>query len=223
MMKKLIGLLYLFILTSQILLAQQNNTKTTPRQELLENAADETPQNLMLQGNDLVKLRKYPDALVLYGKAAAQFNQKKDYTAYGNAVLKMSDVHYFMRNYTAAEQSILNVALKAFGKASDKNGMMRCYQALGNIYIGLKKPVEALWFFAQQGNVAEQINDQISITESLLNVATVKIIRKQYALASKDLEVLTARVAQLKQDQKYNVLISKMKSIVSARMPSKRR
>jgi len=143
------------------------------------------------------------DALNLYAKAAFEFNTSKLFVRYGEALLKLGNVHLLMSHYTEAEQVILNVALKNYSKIGSKAGQMESYYQLGRIYFAANKLTQSLWFYTQQGIIAKQLNNNSAYVESVIGIAQVKIKKKEYNLALKDLnraELLlkTANNSQLK-------------------------
>ncbi|MBB2150994.1 hypothetical protein [Pedobacter gandavensis] len=127
------------------------------------------------------------DALNLYAKAAFEFNTAKLFVRYGEALLKLGNVHLMMNHYTEAEQVILNVALKNYSKIGSKTGQMEAYYQLGRIYFAANKLTQSLWFYTQQGILAKQINNNTAYIESVIGIAQVKIKKKEYNLALTDL------------------------------------
>ncbi|MCY1520972.1 hypothetical protein D9M68_557670 [compost metagenome] len=127
------------------------------------------------------------EALTLFGKAAFEYNTEKKPTKYAGALLRMSNVHYLLAHYTEAEQIILNVALKTYSRVGSKVGQMASYGQLGKIYLGNHKLTQSLWFFTQQGILAQQLKNNASHIESIIGIAQVKVKKKEYSLALKDL------------------------------------
>ncbi|WP_316842949.1 hypothetical protein [Pedobacter gandavensis] len=127
------------------------------------------------------------DALNLYAKAAFEFNTSKLFVRYGEALLKLGNVHLLMNHYTEAEQVILNVALKNYSKIGSKVGQMESYYQLGRIYFAANKLTQSLWFYTQQGILAKQLNNNSAYVESVIGIAQVKIKKKEYNLALRDL------------------------------------
>jgi tetratricopeptide (TPR) repeat protein len=140
------------------------------------------------------------DALTMFGKAAFEFNSSRLFVRYGAALLRLSNIHYMLQNYTEAEQVIINVALKNYSRIGNRNGQMESYSQLGKIYLAHNKLTESLWFYTQQGLIARQINNNNSYIDSILGMARIKIKRKEYKLASKDLN----RAELLAQNQKIS-------------------
>jgi tetratricopeptide (TPR) repeat protein len=138
------------------------------------------------------------DALTMFGKAAFEFNSSKLFIRYGAALLRLSNIHFMLQNYTEAEQVIINVALKNYSRIGSRNGQMESYNQLGKIYLAHNKLTESLWFYTQQGLIARQINNNNSYIDSILGIARIKIKRKEYKLAIKDLN----RAELLAQNQK---------------------
>ncbi len=127
------------------------------------------------------------DALNLYTKAAFEFNSSKLFVRYGEALMKLGNIHLLMNHYPEAEQVILNVALKNYSKIGSKTGQMEAYFQLGRIYFAANKLTQSLWFYTQQGILAKQLNNNNAYVESVIGIAQVKIKKKEYNLAVKDL------------------------------------
>lgn len=125
-------------------------------------------------------------ALTLFGKAAFEYNTARNYNSFGQALIRMSNVHLLMNHYKEAEQVILNVALKNYSKIGSRSGQMLAYNQLGKVYYNANKLTEALWFYTQQGILARQIKDNPAYIDSMLGIIFVKIKKKQYSMALKD-------------------------------------
>lgn len=126
-------------------------------------------------------------ALTLFGKAAFEYNTSHQFNDYGSALMRMSNVHLLLNNYTEAEQVVLNVALKNYSRIHNVHGEMDAYRQLAKIYLVSNKLTEALWFSTQQGILALQLRNSNGYIESILGVANVKIKKKQFSLAKLDL------------------------------------
>jgi tetratricopeptide (TPR) repeat protein len=127
------------------------------------------------------------DALRYFGKAAFEYNNSRNFTRYGTALMRMSNVHYLLANYTEAEQVVLNVALKNYARIGSKTGQMASYSQLGKVCLSANKLTESLWFYTQQGILAQQMGNNTSYLESILGIAYVKIKKGEYMMASRDL------------------------------------
>jgi tetratricopeptide (TPR) repeat protein len=127
------------------------------------------------------------NALTLFGKAAFEYNTSHQFNNYGSALMRMSNVHYLLKNFTEAEQVILNVALKNYNRMHNQHGEMDSYKQLAKIYLASDKLTEALWFSTQQGILARQLKSNNAYIDSILGIANVKIKKKQYTSAKKDL------------------------------------
>ena len=128
------------------------------------------------------------EALTLFGKAAFEYNSNKKLTKYAASLLRMSNVHLLLLHYTEAEQVVLNVALKTYSRIGNKSGQMASYNQLGKIYFGANKLTQSMWFFTQQGILAQQLKNNLAYIESILGIATVKIKKGEYNLALKDID-----------------------------------
>lgn len=147
------------------------------------------------------------EALTLFGKAAFEYNNDKKFSRYAAALLRMSNVHLQLLHYTEAEQVILNAALKTYSRIGNRPGQMASYNQLGRIYLAANKLTQSLWFYTQQGILAQQLKNNTSYIESVLGIALVKIKKKEFALATKDVnraEILakTAKITQFAQQIK---------------------
>ncbi|RZK81854.1 MAG: hypothetical protein EOO92_03885 [Pedobacter sp.] len=127
------------------------------------------------------------EAVTLYGKAAFEYNSSRKLDRYGSALLKLSNAHYLLAHYTEAEQVVLNVALKNYSKLGSKTGLMESYSQLGRIYLAASKLTQSLWFYTQQGILAKQVGNNRAYIESIVGIANVKIKKKEYVMASQDL------------------------------------
>lgn len=139
----------------------------------------------------------YDEAVTLFGKAAFEYNSAKQFSRYGTALMRLSHVHYLQSHYTEAEQVVLNVALKNYSKIGSKTGQMQSYSQLGKIYLASNKLTQSMWFYTQQGILAKQIGNNNSYIESVLGLASVKIRKKEYTMAARDINraELLARTA----------------------------
>lgn len=126
------------------------------------------------------------EALILFGKAAFEYNNDKKFSRYGASLLRMSNVHLLLLHYTEAEQVVLNAALKTYSRIGSRTGQMASYNQLGKIYFAANKLTQSLWFYTQQGILAQQLKNNTSYIDSVLGIALVKIKKKEYALATKD-------------------------------------
>lgn len=148
-------------------------------------------------------------ALNLFGKAAFEYNNDRKFSRYGAALLRMSNVHMLLTNYKEAEQVVLNAALKTYTKIGSRTGQMAAYNQLGKIYFAANKLTQSLWFYTQQGILAQQLKNNTAYIDSILGIALIKIKKKEYNLATKDVnraELLAknAKITQFTQQIKIN-------------------
>jgi len=130
----------------------------------------------------------FNDALTLFGKAAFEYNAAKNFNKYGQAIIKMSNMHYMLGRFSDAEQILLNVALKNYSKMGSKSGLMNTYSLLGKVYLANSKYTQSMWFYTQQGILAKQLKSDNSYIESVLGIVQVKIKKKDFTLALRDLK-----------------------------------
>ena len=149
------------------------------------------------------------DALTLFGKAAFEYNSDKKFSRYAASLLRMSNVHMLLTHYTEAEQVILNVALKTYSRIGSTTGQMASYNQLGKIYLAANKYTQSMWFYTQQGILAKQLGNNSSYIDSVLGLVAIKIKKKEYSLATKDVnraELLAKnyKITQFTQQIKLN-------------------
>ena len=139
-------------------------------------------------------------ALALYDKAASGFSMSRRMPQYCLTLLKLSNVHMLMNNYSKAEKLVLEGALMNYSKLGSISGEMDAYQQLAKIYLAADKLTEALWFSTQQGILAQRLSNQNAYIASLLGLAQVKIKRQEFSLANYDLN----RAETLARSNNYN-------------------
>ena len=127
------------------------------------------------------------DALTFFGKAAFEYNSSGNFSRYGASLLRLSNIHFLQEHYTEAEQVILNVALKTYSRLGNRSGQMASYSQLGKIYLAANKLTQSLWFYSQQGILARQTNNNSSYIDSILGIVQVKIKKKEFSMAIKDI------------------------------------
>jgi tetratricopeptide (TPR) repeat protein len=160
------------------------------------------------------------DALTLFGKAAFEYNSSKKFNAYGAALLKLSNIHLMLNNLEAAEQVILNVALKNYSRIGSRLGQMDSYQQLGKVYYASNKLTQSLWFYTQQGIVARQLKNNPAYIDSMLGIIKIKIKKKEYNMALKDVNKaeLFARSNKVYQ---YNAQFKSTRSLLKGKIVPK--
>lgn len=161
------------------------------------------------------------EALTLFGKAAFEYNNDKKFTKYATSLLRMSNVHMLLSHFTEAEQVVLNVALKTYSRIGNKAGQMASYNQLGRIYYGANKLTQSMWFFTQQGILAQQLKNNSSYIESILGIATIKIKKKEYNLALKDLNRAEILAKYFKLNQFNSQIKSNKATIVEKQVGKK--
>ena len=161
------------------------------------------------------------EAVTLYGKAAFEYNTTRQFARYGSALMRLSNVHLQLSHYTEAEQVVLNVALKNYSKIGSKAGQMESYSQLGRIYLASSKYTQSMWFYTQQGILAKQLGNNTSYIESVLGIANVKIRKKEYVMASRDVNraELLARAASTSQ---FSNQIRDARALIAARASGKK-
>jgi tetratricopeptide (TPR) repeat protein len=161
------------------------------------------------------------EALTLFGKAAFEYNNDKKFSRYGATLLRMSNIHLLLTRYTEAEQVVLNAALKTYSKIGSRAGQMASYNQLGKIYLAANKFTQSMWFYTQQGILARQLGNNTSYIDSVIGLALVKIKKREYTLASRDLNraELLAKTSKITQ---FNQQIKANRSIIAEKQAAKK-
>lgn len=145
-------------------------------------------------------------AMALYDKAASGFNMSRRMPQYCLTLLKLSNLHMLLNDFTKAEKLVLEGALMNYSKLGSISGEMNAYQQLAKIYLAADKLTEALWFSTQQGILAQRLSNQNAYISSLLGLAQVKIKRQEFSLANYDLN----RAEHLARSNNYSDFISQI-------------
>ncbi|MDQ0969138.1 tetratricopeptide (TPR) repeat protein [Flavobacterium sp. W4I14] len=173
------------------------------------------------EAEDLERKGDYNEALTLFGKAAFEYNAIKNFNRYGQAVIKMSSMHYQLGRFTDAEQILLNVALKNYSKTGNRAGVMNTYNLLGKVYLANTKYTQSMWFYTQQGILAKQLKSNNSYIESILGIVQVKIKKKDFTLALRDLKSAEWLANSIKTTQ-YKTQIKDAREMIASKTTSKK-
>ncbi|MBC6111779.1 hypothetical protein ACFOG5_14985 [Pedobacter fastidiosus] len=173
------------------------------------------------EAEDLERKGDFNEALTLFGKAAFEYSAVKNFNRYGQAIIKMSNMHYQLGRFTDAEQILLNVALKNYSKMGSKNGLMNTYNLLGKVYLASSKYTQSMWFYTQQGILAKQLKSNNSYIESVLGIAQVKIKKKDFTLALRDLKSAEWLANSIKTSQ-YKAQIKDARELIAIKISPKK-
>lgn len=157
----------------------------------------------------------YTEALNYYNKAALEFSLIKNNTRYGQSLMRITVMQTQLKRYQEAEQTLLNVAIKHYSKMSSKPGIMGIYQQLANTYLAWNKTTQSMWFYSQQGILAQQLKNNNAYIESILGIAQVKIRKKEYQLANLDINRAEVLANTYKQDQ-FRLKIKEARDLMSS-------
>ena len=200
----------------------QDGTSIGPAINVAVSNTDETEADIFFADAERNERRgDLNEALTLFGKAAFEYNSDKKLTKYATSLLRMSNVHLLLSHYTEAEQVVLNVALKTYSRIGNKAGQMASYNQLGRIYFGANKLTQSMWFFTQQGILAQQLKNNAAYIESILGIATIKIKKKEYNLALLDVSKAESLVKYYKMNQ-FNSQIKATKASITEKQLSKK-
>ena len=177
--------------------------------------------NYFEDAEGLEKKGDFNEALTLFGKAAFEFNAVKNFGLYCQALIKMSNMHYQLGRFTDAEQILLNVVLKNYSKMGSRVGQMNTYNILGKVYLADNKYTQSMWFYTQQGILAKQLRSSNAYIESVLGLAQVKIRKKDFTLATKDLNQAELLAKSLKSNQ-YKTQIKESRELIANKVSPKK-
>lgn len=195
---------------------------SAPAINIAVSSTDETEADILFADAERNERRgDLNEALTLFGKAAFEYNSDKKLTKYAASLLRMSNVHLLLSHYSEAEQVILNVALKTYSRIGSKSGQMASYNQLGKIYFGANKLTQSMWFFTQQGILAQQLKNNSSYIESILGIATVKIKKKEFGLALRDLTKAETLAKYFKLNQFHSQIKSSRATVVEKQLGKK--
>ena len=173
------------------------------------------------EGERYERFGDFEGAVSMFSRAAKEYHQNKKFSRYGTALIRLSNAQAALENNTEAEKIILKQVLKIYTKIGSKAGQMAAYQQLGKIYLAANKLTQSLWFYTQQGILAKQLQNKNAYIESVLGIAAVKIRKKEYQLAAKDLSTaeLLAKNANIIQ---YNQLIKTNRALIAKKTAVKK-
>jgi hypothetical protein len=130
-------------------------------------------------------------------------------------------MHYQLGRFTDAEQILLNVALKNYSKTGNRAGVMNTYSLLGKVYLANTKYTQSMWFYTQQGILAKQLKSNNAYIESILGIAQVKIKKKDFTLALRDLKSAEWLANSIKTTQ-YKTQIKDARETIASKTTSKK-
>lgn len=160
------------------------------------------------------------EALVLFKKAAFEYRFHKKLIKYGTTLLRLSNVHLALNQLVDAEQVALNLALKNYARIGSTVGQMETFNMLAKIYFEANKLPQSLWFYSQQGISAQRLKNKASYIDSVLGIAEIKIKKKEFYLATKDVNraELLAKNANI---AKFAAQIQKSRNVIAQKSLNK--
>jgi len=199
----------------------QNNTQFSVNLAVLGSSNRSTADNLFDEGERYERFGDFDNAAFMFNKAANEYKQDKKYNLYGTTLIRLSNIYLSQANFVEAEHVVLKQVLKNYARIGSRSGQMSAYQQLGKIYLAANKLPQALWFYTQHGILAQQLQDKNAYIESVLGIASVKIKKKDYLLASKDLntaELLSKNANTIQ----YNQIIKNNRAIIAEKTVTKK-
>ncbi len=200
---------------------EQTNPQFSVNLAVLGTSSRSAAENFYEEGERYERFGDFDSAAMMFNKAANEYKQDKKYNLYGTTLIRLSNVYLYQANFAEAEHVVLKQVLRNYAKMGSKAGQMSAYQQLGKIYLAANKLPQSLWFYTQHGILAQQLQDKNAFIESVLGIASVKIKKKDYLLASKDLntaELLSKNANTIQ----YNQIIKNNRAIIAEKTISKK-
>ncbi len=102
------------------------------------------------------------------------------------AFAQMGRIKWQQEKYPAAEHYLLRMALPAFNRISNKEGMVFCYREIGDFYLQQELFPQAKWFYIQSLSEARKLNYRPGIIAALIEIGQLKYDVGDFNLALKD-------------------------------------
>lgn len=156
--------------------------------------------NYFMDAESMEKSGDLTNAIVMFSRAASAYNDAKMPMRYANSLMRVCNLHILLKNYEVAEEIVLKTTLKIYSRLGNKYGELDAYRHLGRAYFGENKFPQSMWFFTQQGIIANQSYNKVAYIESVLSIAGIKIQKHEFSLATADINraELLARNAKIK-------------------------
>lgn len=202
-------------------LDQANSSQFSINLAVLGNTSRSNADMFFEEGERYERFGDFDEAVSMFYKSAKEYQQDKKFSRYGTALIRLSNAQLALSNYAEAEKIVLKQVLKNYTRIGSKSGQMSAYQQLGKIYLAANKLPQSLWFYTQQGILAQQLQNKNAYIESILGIASVKIKKREYQLASKDLNTaeLLSKNANIVQ---YNQLIKSNRALIAEKTVTKK-
>ena len=101
-----------------------------------------------------------------------------------------------------------------------KPGLMNSYSLLGRVYLANNKYTQSMWFYTQQGILAKQLRSDNAYIESVLGIVQVKIKKRDFTLALRDLKSAEWLATAIKSNQ-YKSQIRDARELIAAKTSTK--
>ncbi|WP_133300165.1 hypothetical protein [Mucilaginibacter terrenus] len=121
------------------------------------------------------------------------------------------------------------MALHLYSRYDDTLGLRTSFEALSKVYTSQRKFAQAKWFILQSNSISRLRNDTTNIISSLVKLANIKMLIKDYKLAMRDLnealgmsiKIRTPQMEALVQ-KNYGFLYNRMKDYEKGTIAMKR-
>lgn len=156
----------------------------------------------------LYKLAGMPEKAIAQNEYNIQINQALNRTAAtALAYLDLAENKLTQSKYSESEYCILKKALPMFRRTGNKEGRMKSFQNLAELYFRQRRLSEAKWFYIQANIMAEKLNDKEARISNLIKLAEVKNASGEHELALGDFK----KAEELARQSNYLVQLVRIK------------
>ena len=105
-----------------------------------------------------------------------------------NTLVKIAMVNAYLKNYAAAENSIIRKAIPLYNKTKNHAGKVNAWIKLAKIYQLQNKHVQAQWFLIQARDLAHEKKIEVNLPDIEYMLAYSKYMQQNYQVAQKEFE-----------------------------------
>lgn len=110
----------------------------------------------------------------------------KDSFRMASTLMHLGHIKTLQAKYPAAEQYLIRMALPAFNRIKNKEGMVMCYRQIADSYLHQGLLSQARWFYVQSLSQARKISYQPGIITALAELGQLKYHAGDFELALKE-------------------------------------
>lgn len=157
----------------------QNAGQLSDNKKLLIGVYSLMSQMMELKGN-------FEQAAIYQQQALDKAIALQNPLSMAKAFAQMGRIKWQQEKYPAAEQYLLRMALPAFSRISNKEGMVFCYREIADFYLQQELFPQAKWFYVQSLSEARKLNYRPGMIAALMEIGQLKYDVADFDLALKD-------------------------------------